>query len=222
MVLKIHGNVMSTCTKRILLVLEEKNIEYEVINVSFSKHETRSEKHLKMQPFGKVPVLEDDGFFLFESRAIAKYIMKKYADQGTKLMPTEGDGPKAYGLFEQACSIESSYFDPSVSGILNEKVYKAFRGGGPPDEAHVKTLVNALDETFAVYDKILAKQEWLAGDEISFADLCHIPVGNNVHQLEDGAFAWIWEKHPNVKRWWNRMVERDSWKKVGPLQPPVF
>jgi len=59
--------------------------------------------YLEMQPFGKVPVLEDDGYFVYESRAMCKYLAKKYADQGPKLIPADED-LKAYGLFEQVCT----------------------------------------------------------------------------------------------------------------------
>jgi glutathione S-transferase len=100
MVLKLHGIKGSTCTQRVLTALYEKEVPFELVTVDFAKGEHKSEKHMKMQPFGKVPALEDDGFILFESRAIAKYIAKKYESQGTPLLPAEGD-LKAYGLFEQ-------------------------------------------------------------------------------------------------------------------------
>jgi hypothetical protein len=97
MVLKIHGAKGSTCTQRVLTALYEKNVPYELVTINFSMGEHKSEKHMKIQPFGKVPVL---GFILFESRAIAKYIAAKYAGQGTPLLPAESD-LKAYALFEQ-------------------------------------------------------------------------------------------------------------------------
>lgn len=102
MVLKVHGVAQSTCTRRVLVVLEEKKVPYELVTVKFMEGEHKKPAHLAIQPFGKVPVLEDDGFFLYESRAIAKYIAKKYEGQGTKLIPVDGD-LKAYGLFEEVC-----------------------------------------------------------------------------------------------------------------------
>jgi len=103
MVLKVHGVKGSTCTQRVLTALHEKEVPYELVVVDFKTAEHKSEKYMReLQPFGKIPVLEDDGFILFESRAIAKYIAKKYAGQGTPLMPAEDD-LKAYGLFEQVC-----------------------------------------------------------------------------------------------------------------------
>jgi glutathione S-transferase len=100
MVLKVHGTKGSTCTQRVLTALYEKGVPYELVIVDFSVAEHKSEKYMKLQPFGKIPVLDDDGFILFESRAIAKYIAKKYAGQGTALIPAEDD-LKGFALFEQ-------------------------------------------------------------------------------------------------------------------------
>ena len=64
---------------------------------------------------------DDDGFILYESRAITRYLATKYANQGTKLIPTD---LKDWALYEQAASTEVSNFDPSVSGVVFEKVWK--------------------------------------------------------------------------------------------------
>jgi glutathione S-transferase len=100
MVIKIHGIKQSTCTQRVLTILIEKGVPYEVVPVNVAVAEHKSPKFLALQPFGKVPVLEDDGYFVFESRAMCKYIAKKYKSQGTKLIPDEDD-LEEYGLFEQ-------------------------------------------------------------------------------------------------------------------------
>lgn len=66
MVFKIHGSLDSTCTQRVLTVLEEKQVAYELVAIDFAKQEHKTAKHVKLQPWGKVPVLEDDdGFLLF-------------------------------------------------------------------------------------------------------------------------------------------------------------
>lgn len=100
MPLIVHGDPRSTCTQRVLVALVEKGVEYEVRTIDWAAKEHKQAAFLAKQPFGKVPVLEDDGFFVYESRAMAKYIAKKYAGQGTKLIPDEAD-VKGYGLFEQ-------------------------------------------------------------------------------------------------------------------------
>ena len=103
-------------------------------------------------------IQQDDGFELFESRAIGRYIAT--LGSGTQLIPTE---PKAHAKYEQAASIEYSQFDPIVSGIAREKVFKP-RFGQTPDEKRVEELVAQLEGKLDGYEAILGKQKYLAGD----------------------------------------------------------
>ena len=61
-------------TSRVLVVILEKQLPYELILVDIAKGEQRDENYMKLQPFGKVPVLDDSGSIIFESRAICKYL----------------------------------------------------------------------------------------------------------------------------------------------------
>ncbi len=98
--IKLYGDPHATCYKRVAFILAEKGLDFETVVVSIAKREQKSPEHLKLQPFGKVPALDDDGFVVFESRAICKYLAKKYASQGTKLIPDDGD-LEGFALFEQ-------------------------------------------------------------------------------------------------------------------------
>jgi glutathione S-transferase len=71
MVLKLYGSAMSTA--RVLATIHELNLACEFIRVDIAKGEHKTPEYLSKQPFGKVPVLEDDGVWLFESRAICRY-----------------------------------------------------------------------------------------------------------------------------------------------------
>lgn len=74
MVLKLFGSAMST--SRVLTTIIEKELPYEFIRVDIAKGEQKSEEYKKLQPFGKVPVLDDNGFIMYESRAICKYLAR--------------------------------------------------------------------------------------------------------------------------------------------------
>lgn len=108
---------------------------------------------------------------MFESRAIARYIAEKA--QGTSLIPAAAD-LRARALFEQAASIESSNFTPYVIPLI----LKRPANGGTADKAHVEDALSALSGKLEGYERILAKQRYLAGEHLTLADLFHLPLGS--------------------------------------------
>lgn len=206
MVLKLYGSAVSTCAQRVATVLLEKQVPFELIEIDFANHEHKSPEFLTKQPFGQVPYIDDDGFILYESRAICRYIVMKYADQGSKLIPT---GLKDNALFEQAVSIEQSNFEPSASSAVYEKLYKPYYGL-VPDQAVFDEHLKKLDAKLDAYDVIFSKQKYLAGDEITLADLFHLPYGSKLAV----AGSNIMETKPNVARWFNDISSRPSWESV--------
>ncbi|KAG8977058.1 hypothetical protein FRC05_002579 [Tulasnella sp. 425] len=162
MVLTIIGVDVSTCTRRVKVVLFEKGVDFVIKPVDWSTGEHKSEAHLAKQPFGQVPILDDEGFILFESRAIGRYIATKYANQGTKLIPDPKD-LKAVALFEQAACVEQADFEPYVSGIAVEKLFNPLRGLAG-DEDKFKKNVEALNAKLDGYERMLTRTKYLAGD----------------------------------------------------------
>ncbi|KAI0709643.1 glutathione S-transferase [Cerioporus squamosus] len=210
MVLKLHGSPPSTCTKRVLTVLLELGVPFEFVNVDYAKGEYKSPAHLAVQPFGQVPYLDDDGFKFYESRAIARYIALKYGGIG-KLIPDPADLKKT-ALFEQAASVEQSNFDVFAYSLAYENLFKPMFGQ-QTDKAAVERLMATLESKLAAYDTILGKSKYLAGDELTLADLFHLPYGTllaqqNIDLLES-------DKYPNVARWWKDISSRPSWKKAS-------
>jgi glutathione S-transferase len=127
----------------------------------------------------------DDDLILFESRAIARYIALK---AGSPLVPTE----------EQAVSTEAFNFDPYASGIAVQRVSNP-RRGGKTDEARVAELAGALAGKLEGYERILSRTEYLAGDELTIADLFHLPYGA---MLAPQGFTFLEDtnRYPNVAR----------------------
>ena len=121
MVLKLYGASLSSCTRRVAIVLHEKKVPFEFHPIDFSKGEHKAPAHVAKQPFGQVPYIDDDGFVLFESRAIARYLALKYAGQGTPLIPSPSDIQKT-AKFEEAASIEWAAFEPYAGKVCMEKM----------------------------------------------------------------------------------------------------
>ena len=186
---KLHGAPLSTCTRRVALIAKERNVPYEVVTVNLQAAENKQPPHLQHQPFGKIPYItvrhfpllihmryhlmciflsfrriqQADGFELFESHAIARYIAS--LGSGPELIPTE---PKAYAKFEQAASIEYSHFNPIASKIACEKLFKKYYGA-ETDEKRVEELVGQLEGKLDGYEAILNKQKYLAGNVRTFS-----------------------------------------------------
>jgi glutathione S-transferase len=139
-------------------------------------------------------VQDDDGFILFESLAIARYVA---ARASSPLLP-RGD-ERAAALFEQALSVESSNFDPYVKTIVFQRVFGP-DWGKPTNEPRVQAAAQALEGKLQGYERILAAQRYLAGDEVTLADLIHLPWGM---YLASQGFGWLEdaETYPNVTRY---------------------
>ncbi len=86
------------------------------------------------------------------------------------------------------------------------------KGLGPPDDARVAQAEAGLDELFAYYDKLLAQQQYLAGDELTLVDLFHLPNGS---ALKAFGYKATFEKYPNVDKWFTRLQKRETWVKAA-------
>ncbi|KAH8109081.1 glutathione S-transferase [Phellopilus nigrolimitatus] len=209
MVLQVHGFLLSTCTQAVITTLKELNLPYEIVPVPLFAGAHKDPQYIATkQPFGQIPVLvEEDGFQLFESRAIARYVILKYGpDSG--LIPK---GLREQALFEQAASIEGNNFYPFAYGISTEKVFKPMRGV-QGDDARAAELTKALEEKLKAYEVILGKQKYLAGNEFTLADLLHLPYGTLI--TETIGFGGL-KATPNVARWWADISSRESWKSTS-------
>jgi glutathione S-transferase len=148
---------------------------------------------MRSRPRADGAAQDDDGFVLYQSRAICRYIAAKV---GTPLIPT-GD-IKAEARYEQAVQIEASEYDGDVQKLVFQRVFTPMFGG-TPDEALVQQLAARLEGKIRVYEQILSKQKYLAGDNLTMADLYHLPFG--VYLAPQG-FKWFEdkEKYPNLAR----------------------
>ncbi|KAF9453358.1 glutathione S-transferase [Macrolepiota fuliginosa MF-IS2] len=207
MVLKVYGYAKSTAVKPVIAVLYEKKIPFELISVDLMKGENKTPEYLAKQPFGQIPVIDDNGFILYESRAIARYLEENYPNHGTKLLPSD---PKKRALVDQAASVEAFSFDYHATPIVIEVIYKPNFYGQPTDPKKVAESKASLDSKLDVYEQILSKQKYIAGDEFTLADLFHLTIGT---RLIEGGINFI-EGRPNITRWWNDIYNRESWQKV--------
>ncbi|XP_022144162.1 glutathione S-transferase-like [Momordica charantia] len=209
---KVYGPPFSTAVSRVLACLLEKNVEFHLIPVNMAKGEHKRPEFLKIQPFGQVPAFQDESISLFESRAICRYICEKHAEKGNRGL---------YGLdhlgkasIEQWIEAEGQSFNPASSVLVFQLCF-APRMKVRQDEKAIRQNEEKLSKVLDVYERRLGERRFLAGDEFSLADLCHLP---NAHYLANVAdTAELFTSRKNVERWWKEISGRDSWKKVVQL-----
>ncbi|KAJ6567975.1 glutathione S-transferase [Mycena vulgaris] len=205
MVLKLYGPTFTAGGSGLVaMVLAEKQIPFEHIFVDMHVGEHKGAAHLGRQPFGQLPAIDDEGFLLYESRAICRYLEETHPAQGTHLIPTELE---AKALFEQAASIEFANFEPHARAIYVQGIIQPLLGL-PIDQVVMARAIAELSASLDVYEVILGKQQFLAGDELTMADLFHVAFGA---PLERAGCDLMTSKGPHVARWWRDIISRPSW-----------
>ncbi|PIL25385.1 hypothetical protein GSI_13275 [Ganoderma sinense ZZ0214-1] len=198
MVLKIYGHLVAPCTQRVLAVAEELGVPYELVVVDYTKNEHKTLEYLAHQPFGQVPYIEDDGVEVFESRAICRFLALKYGGVGT-LLPAQSD-LEGTARFEQAASVELNDFEAPMGLLAWELRYKEYYGLKADLEVAKEHRTKA-ESRLDGYEAMLSKTRFLAGDELTLADLFHLPYESLVTEQEFDFVKPESSRWPNVARY---------------------
>ena len=201
--IKLYGNSMSTCTRKVLATLHEKQAKFEMVSLDFMKGEHKTPAHVARQPFGQMPAIEDGDFTLFESRAIIRYLDDTLP--GQSLTPKD---PKGRAMMEQWISVESADFTPPAMAYIGQFMFNKMMGK-EPDLAIVEAAKPKLESCLKVLDKAMAKGPHLLGDQITLADICLMPYFEYAMMTPA---AELINAHKNTVAWWKRVSERASWK----------
>lgn len=211
---KLYGTNASIFTRLVLFVFEELGLSYELIQVDFSVRAHKDSKYMQeVHPFGQVPVLLDGDFKLFESRAIARYLVSKHASTqaSESLYPSD---LKSRAIVEQWMSVNQSNLGPVFEALM-EFLFGPVFMGRTPDESKIPSLKDRINTILSVLDNQLAKTTFLASGHFSLADLVFVPTFQYLVRLK--GFEHIFDDHTHVKTWWDAISSRQSWKKVDSL-----
>jgi glutathione S-transferase len=197
----LYGHPMSTCTRKVLMTLAETETAYEMRVIDFATAEHKKPAHVSRQPFGRVPAIEDGGFEMFESRAIARYVNDKAHG---KLVPAD---VRAHAKMEQWISIETSEFSAQAMKFIYEHVFKR-----PQEAAVLEAASKAVETVLGVLEKQLAATPYLAGADFSLADVMYMPYFEYCMLTPAKE---IFARYPRVMAWWNQIGARPTWQKVA-------
>jgi len=202
--LKVYGHPLSTCTRKVLCTLAEKEQKAELIVVDIMKGEQKSPAHLARHPWGQIPVLEDGDFRLYESRAICRYLEDRFST-GKSVAPKD---IKQRALMEQWISVETSNVTPPMMKIIGQLLFSKMKGL-EPDMKVVEEARETAARAFDILDKHFATNKYFVGDLFTIADISSLPY---FEYLMGSSSKDLVESRKNLAAWWKRASERPSWQ----------
>jgi glutathione S-transferase len=210
----VHSIPGSPFGRSVLAMLEEKQAPYQLAPVASGSMKTP--EHLALHPFGRVPVLVHNGFKLYETQAILRYL--------DRLLPQPSLTPsdvKRAARMDQAMNVNDWYLFHNVGNvIIFHRVIGPQVLGLSPDEEAIKA---AMPKAHAVFDELanlLGEQPYFAGDTLSLADLLLAPAVDFFTMIPE--WTVLGAPHANLVAWIKRMQERPSlksttWERVTEL-----
>ena len=200
--------------RAVLATLEEKAASYRLLPVAPST--LRSPEHLARHPFGRVPVLEHDGFSLYESQAILRYL--------DRVLPTPALTPgdsRAAARMDQAMNVNDWYLFQGVANVIGfQRVVGPRLMGLKPDEAAIEAAMPQAYAVFTELARLLGEQPHFAGAAVSLADLLIAPQLAFLTQTPE--WSVLGASHANIVAWLARMEARPSlqattWDRVAEM-----
>jgi glutathione S-transferase len=190
--------------RAVLAMLEEKAAAYRLLPVAPGTF--RSPEHLARHPFGRVPVLEHNGFSLYESQAILRYL--------DRVLPapalTPGDC-KAAARMDQAMNVNDWYLFQGVASVIAfHRVVGPRLMGLAPDEAAIEAAMPKAHTVFTELARLLGEQRYFTGDTVSLADLLIAPQLAFFTQTPE--WSVLAAPHANLVAWLARMEARPSFQ----------
>src|SRR5262245_17046828 len=198
--LKIWGRNTSSNVQKVIWALGEMKLPFDRIDVGGSFGKTKEAAYLAMNPNSLVPTLEEeDGFTLWESNSIIRYLAAKHANR--TLEPAD---LKTRALAQKWMDWQLSVMAPAITPVFWGLIRT------PADKRDVGAITAGKEKTIAaakIMDSQLGRTQFLAGSEFSYGD---IPVGIMIYRY----VQLIPERPatPNLDRWYSAISSRPAFK----------
>ncbi len=204
----VHSIPGSPFGRAVLATLEEKGADYRFAPVPPAS--LRAPEHLRRHPFGRVPVLEHDGFELYESQAILRYLDR--ALPSPALTPQDA---RAAARMDQLLNIGDWYLFQGVCNVIGfQRVVAPRVLGLAADEAAIAAALPKARAVFAELSRLLGAQRFFVGGEPTLADL---QLASHADFMA-GTPEWsmLGAPHANLVAWLERMNARPSMRATTP------
>ncbi|RAZ89839.1 glutathione S-transferase family protein [Mesorhizobium hawassense] len=195
----LYGADYSVYVRIARMALQEKGVDYELVPLDIFTAEGIPAWYLELHPFGRIPAFEHDGFRLFETGAIARYVDEAF--DGPALQPADARGRARMG---QIIGMLDAYaYRAMVWDVAVERLEKA-----QPDEALIAAGLSQAETVLEVLTSLKAQGPWLLGDQLTLADLHAAPIIAYFLKVAEG--QELFAHFSGLQDWWDRIVERAS------------
>jgi glutathione S-transferase len=203
MTITLYENPMSSNARKVRLLAAELDLPLERVTLDFRKGELRSPEHLARNPNGKIPTLDHDGFVVWESAAILRYLAAQRPERG--LVPSDA---REQALLDQWLFWYTAHLEPPVHQILVERVIKSLLGQPGNDPTILAAAQSELDRFLPILERQLGDNEYILG-KLSVLDFAAAPTLDMAPalQIDLGHYA-------NLTAWLGRMQSKPYWKEA--------
>jgi glutathione S-transferase len=199
--LKIYGADLSSPANKVRFVANHLGLKYDYIVVKLREGEHQKSEFLKINPIGKIPAIDDDGFTMFESNAICRYL----ADKANS--PIYPKALKERAAVEEWLDFGSMHVTMAVSKVVYNRVFAPLRKADV-DERSIKEGLEFLARFLPIVDNQLSKNKHVLGDQITLADF-NILAG--LDPVEAAAIDIT--PYKNIVRWRNELKKQEFYTK---------
>jgi glutathione S-transferase len=206
MSITLYGFDASTYVRTVRMLLAEKAAQYELVPVHVLKGEPRQPEHLARHPFGKVPVLDHDGFRVIETSAIAPYLDEVLP--GPSLTPGDARGR---ARMRMTMGIIDSYGYGALIGVAAYHLFPDFIGG-PNEEARERAIATG-NLVIRELMKLRGGDAFIAGAAPSLADFYLAPICTYVALTPDAGAVFGAD---GFEEWWTRVQALPSYQATTP------
>lgn len=206
--MKLHLTPPSPRAIRVLAVLHHLGIDADIELVDLVGGQHMRPEFAALNPNRKMPVLEDDGFILWESNAIMQYVAARTGDRA--LWPSE---PRRQADVSRWQCWELAHWGPACGTLVFERFVKKFFGQGDPNPVEVARGEEEFHRHADVLNGHLGRRDWLVGNAATLADFT---VGSWLVYAQ----YYPVERYQAILRWYGRLAELPAWRKALPTQPP--
>ena len=199
--LKLHYHPLSTYSRRVRIACFEKGIDVQLVELDMAKGAHRAPDYLRLNPYGRVPTLEEDGFVLYESTAILGYLEE--TRPAPPLVPADARGRALVAMHMKLCDIQLARQTGTI--IFPKRFLPKERW----DEAAMAQAKKEIEKHLGIVEQQLAGKEWMVGERYSLVEVCYTPF------VEFFALMEI-TPPPAVAAWTARMLARPSARETKP------